>query len=366
LADWGELTVMTGHDIAHQRLHNQRLSGIPLGTPPEVVGWLGAVQAQDYAGAKWALRLRMRQGRNDQIDQALAQGSILRTHVLRPTWHFVSPADIRWMLALSAPQVLAASAYMIRQVGLEAATIKRCHAVLEKALAGGVQLTRLELRQALENAGIETGNGLRMAYIMMGAELEGLICSGGRRGKQFTYALLEERAPHARTLSRQEALAELARRYFLSRGPATLQDFARWSGLTLADARGGLEDVKAELDEEVVDGRHYWLAASTPAEEQGSPLVHLLSIYDEYISGYKDRRAIADREVSAILSGMGNALHYLIVVDGVIVGTWRRELTKSAAVVETTLFRKLARSEDQALAEAFQRYGEFLELPVVI
>jgi len=238
--------------------------------------------------------------------------------------------------------------------------------VLEKALAGGVQLTRLELRQALENAGIETGNGLRMAYIMMGAELEGLICSGGRRGKQFTYALLEERAPHARTLSRQEALAELARRYFLSRGPATLQDFARWSGLTLADARGGLEDVKAELDEEVVDGRHYWLAASTPAEEQGSPLVHLLSIYDEYISGYKDRRAIADREVSAILSGMGNALHYLIVVDGVIVGTWRRELTKSAAVVETTLFRKLARSEDQALAEAFQRYGEFLELPVVI
>ena len=357
---------MTGSDIAHLRLHNQRLNGDKLGSPEEVVRWLGAVQAQDYAGAKWGLRLRLGAATGAEIDQAFADGSILRTHVLRPTWHFVTPADIRRMLALTAPHIYAINATMVRQVGLDQTIFKRCNAVLGKALAGGVQLTRLELRQALERAGIETGDGLRMAYITMSAELEGLICSGGRRGKQFTYALLDERAPQTKTLRREEALVELARRYFLSRGPATVQDFAKWSGLTIVDARGGLEDVKAELVEEVVDGHHYWLPASTPAAEAGSPPVHLLSIYDEYISGYKDRRAIAEKEVSAILSGLGNALHYIVVVDGQIVGTWKRELNKSGAVVETTLFRKLAKSENRALAAAFQHYGEFLELPVVM
>lgn len=355
---------MKGSEIAHRRLHNQHLDGNPLSTPSQVVEWLGAVQAQDYAGAKWGLQLRMKAATEAEIDQAFDEGSILRTHVLRPTWHFVTPADIRWMLALTAAHIQAINNTMVRQVGLDHATLKRSNTALVKALEGGKQLTRLELRQALERAGIETGDGLRLAYIMMSAELDGLICSGGRKGKQFSYALLDERAPNSRTLGRQEALAELARRYFLSRGPATVQDFARWSGLTIADARRGLEDVKADLVEEVVGDRHYWLPAATAAGVNGSPKIHLLSIYDEYISGYKDRSAIADREASARLFAMGNALQYLIVVDGLIAGTWRRTLIKSMAIVETNLFRKLTESEDRAVAAAFQRYGEFLELPV--
>ena len=186
------------------------------------------------------MSLRLGSTTEQGIEQAFTDGSILRTHMLRPTWHYVTPADIRWMLALTAPHVHSANAPMLRQVGLDRAMLERTKAVLIKALEHTKQQTRAELRQALELAGIATGDGLCLAYIMMNAELEGLICSGGRRGKQFTYALLDERAPHARTLSRQEALVELSRRYFLSRGPATVQDFAKWSGMTIADATGGL------------------------------------------------------------------------------------------------------------------------------
>jgi hypothetical protein len=201
---------------------------------------------------------------------------------------------------------------------------------------------------------------------MMHAELDSLICSGGRRGRQFTYALLDERAPHAKTLSREEALVELAGRYFSSRGPATIQDFAKWSGLTIADARDGLEAVNSSLVQEVVDGLDYWLPASTKGGKDSSPQVHPLSIYDEYISGYKDRRAIGEAEVGARLFAMGNALSYITVVDGLIVGTWRRTLNKAAVIVETTHFRTLSESEKQAAVTAFQRYGEFLKLAVVM
>ena len=256
---------MNQSDIPHLRLRNQRLSGAALSAPEEVVGWLGAVQAQDYAGAKWALRLRMRSGTGDQTDQALAQGSILRTHLLRPTWHFVTPADIRWLLALTAPRIQAGNATMYRQQGLDAAILQRSQTVLGKALEGGNQLTRAELRLALENAGIVTGEGLRLVYILMCAELVGVLCSGGRRGKQFTYALLDERVPPVRVLARPEALVELTWRYFQSRGPATLHDYAKWSGLTLADARSGLEEVKDRLVQAEVDGQVYWLPESNAA-----------------------------------------------------------------------------------------------------
>ncbi len=357
---------MNQFDIPHLRLRNQRLSGAALSTPEDVVAWLGAVQAQDYAGAKWALRLRMQAGAGDQIDQALAQGSILRTHLLRPTWHFVTPADIRWLLALSAPRIQAGNETMYRQQGLDAAILQRSQAVLGKALEGGNQLTRAELRLALENVGIVTGEGLRLVYILMCAELDGVICSGGRRGKQFTYALLDERVPPVRELARPDALVELTWRYFLSRGPATPHDYAKWSGLTLADARSGLEEVKDRLVQAEVDGQDYWLPESTPLGKAISPSVHLLSIYDEYISGYKDRRAIAEVHIGPALIAMGNALSYIIVVNGQIVGTWRRDLKASAALIETTLFKRLSEAEEQALAAAFQRYSEFLGLPVVM
>ncbi|TMF51214.1 MAG: winged helix DNA-binding domain-containing protein [Chloroflexi bacterium] len=259
---------MTNLDIAHQRLHNQLIARHTFEKPSDVVQWLGAVQAQDFAGAKWALGLRIEGATDESIERAFADGTILRTHVMRPTWHFVSPADIRWMLALTAPRVNAANAYYYRRLELDEAIFTRSNAALVKALQGGKQLTRAELVSALRQAGIAADDLLRFAHIIMHAELDGIICSGARRGKQFTYALLEERAPQARTLERNEALAEFARRYFTSHGPATLQDFVWWSGLSAADARAGLAMVTSQLIHEDVDGQTYWFSTSSlPARD---------------------------------------------------------------------------------------------------
>lgn len=357
---------MTRLDIAHQRLLNQHIARATFTRPGDVVGWLGAVQAQDYAGAKWALGMRLPGATDRDIEQAFTEGAILRTHLLRPTWHFVTPADIRWMLALTAPHVHTVNAYMYRKLELDSAIFKRSHAALAKALHGGKQLTREELRGVFDKAGISTAGELRMGYLMMRAELDGLICSGARRGKQFTYTLLEERAPLAKTLERDEALAELARRYFMSRGPATVQDFAKWSGLTITDARAGLEGVKPQLRQEGVNGQSYWLPPSAPSARTATPTAYLLSIYDEYISGYKDRSAIVDASLGAKLSALGNALAYIILVNGQIAGTWKRTLKKDAVVIELNLFTRLANAEKRAVAVAAQQYGEFLELPVVL
>jgi hypothetical protein len=278
----------------------------------------------------------------------------------------VTPVDIRWLLALTAPRVHAVNGTMYRKLELDDAIFKRSDAALAQALQGGQQLTRDELRGVLQKAGIATEGQLRMGYLMMHAELEGIVCSGPRRGKQFTYALLDERAPQARTLEREEALAELARRYFGSRGPATVQDYAKWSGLTVADAGRGLEAVEATLRQEVVDGQTYWFPTSEPSTQAASPTAHLLSIYDEYISGYKDRSAIVDETNAAKLWAMGNALTYIVVVDGQIVGTWRRTIRRDAVVVETNIFTRLTEAEERAVAIAAQRYGKFLGLPVVL
>ncbi|MCM3872384.1 MAG: winged helix DNA-binding domain-containing protein [Pyrinomonadaceae bacterium] len=351
-------------DIARQRLHGQRISKTSFRKPHEVVSWLVAVQAQDYAGAKWALGLRMQGATDDDIDQAFADGSILRTHLMRPTWHFVTPADIRWMLKLTAPRVHAANAFIYRQLELDGTTFKRSNATLTKALRNGKQLTRDELRDVLKKAGIAADDRLRLAYIMMYAELTGVVCSGARRGKQFTYALLDERAPHTRTLEREEALAELAGRYFVSRGPATVQDFAKWSGLTVNDARCGLEMVKAQLRHETIDSQGYWLSKSRPPAKQVSPTAQLLPIYDEYISGYKDRSAIGTAEVGARLTALGNDLNYIIVIDGRIVGAWKRTLRRDEVIIQTNLLTRITKAEHRAISEAAQRYGDFVERPV--
>ena len=356
---------MTNFEIARDRLYHQRISAAPLNAASEVVDWLCAVQAQDYAGAKWALALRMQSATDSDLDRAFAAGDILRTHLMRPTWHFVTPADIRWMLTLTAPRVHVANAFMYRKLELDNATLQRNNAVLADTLQGGRQLTRDELRDALQNAGLAPGDGLRLSYLMMSAELDGVICSGARRGKQFTYALIDERAPQAKMLEREEALVELSRRYFISRGPATVQDFAKWSGLTIADCQRGLNAVKGQLEERIIAGQSYWGRPSPPDQQQVSPSAYLLSIYDEYISSYKDSSAIGEAEVGAKLMALGNALTYIMVVDGQIVGNWRRTLSQDAVTIETNPFWPLTPAEDQAVAEAARRYGAFLELPVV-
>jgi len=351
-------------DITRLRLHNQRLSTTTFENPADVVGWLGAVQSQDYAGAKWALGQRIRNATDAAIEQAFNEGAILRTHVMRPTWHFVKPEDIRWMLALTAPRINALFATYYRKLELDRATFKRSNALLTKALQGGKQLTRAELTSLLQKNGIATDDLLRFTYLIVRAELDRIVCSGARRGKQFTYALLDERAPQARSLERDEALAELAKRYFVSHGPATLKDFVWWSGLTMADARNGLDSIRSQLISDVENGQTYWFADSIPMRAP-SPRVHLLPDYDEYAVGYRDRSAIFDLTHTNKLDSRGSELaQYTIVLDGHIAGTWKRILKKNDVVIELVRFRTLTEAEDRAITDAAERYGKFLGLSV--
>jgi hypothetical protein len=357
---------MQNLDLAHRRLLTQRIAGTAFQTPAEVVQWLGAVQAQDYLAAKWAVGLRALNTTDTDVEQAIAEGTILRTHVMRPTWHFVAPTDIRWMLALTAPRVNAALAYQNRRLGLDDAVFRRSSAALEEALQGGKQLTRTELVSALKEAGIATGN-LGFLHLLMRAELDGLICSGAQRGKQSTYALLAERAPQARTLAFDEALAELTRRYFTSHGPATVQDFVWWSGLTTAHARAGLEMVKSELLSEVVENQTCWFSRQTPPAQKLAQTAYLLPNYDEYIVGYTDRSAVFDTSHAHLLDARGNVLfQHTMVLDGRVVGTWQRTFKKGAVIIATSPFIDLSERERQAFAIAAEQYGQFLRMPVSV
>ncbi len=353
-------------DIAYHRLRSQRLTGGDFQQANQVVQWLGAVQAQDYTAAKWAVAQRAEGLTDAAIEQSFTEGSILRTHVMRPTWHFVAPGDIRWLLKLTAPRVHAANAYYYRRLELDRALIKRSNAALSKALRGSRHLTRAELGSVLRQAGIAAAD-LRLGYIILAAELDGVICSGPRRGKQFTYALLDERVLATEALARDQALAELARRYFTSHGPATEQDFSWWSGRARAEVRSSLELVKGELEQEVVDGKTYWFAPSAPPAKVASQAVYLLPNYDEYVVGYTDRGAIFDPSHAGQLDARRNPLfQHTLLIRGQIAGTWKSTLTKNTAVIELNPFVSLTQANNQALARAVRRYGNFLNLPVTL
>ena len=286
----------------------------------------------------------------------MADGGIVRTHPMRDTWHFVAAVDIRWLLTLMAPRRIASNAPWYHRLELDDATFAKSNAVFAQTLRGGKQLTRHELAAALGQAGIST-EGLRLTFLLHRAELEGVIASGARRGKQFTFALLDELVPVSKTLERDEALAELARRYFTSRGPATLQDFMWWSGLTAADARAGLEMVKSQFIQEAIGGQAYWLSPSTPTAKAVEPSAYLLPPYDEYTVAYKDRSAVLD---PVYTQQAKYAISPTIAVDGQIVGTWKRTLKKDAVVITPSPFTALSEAQNQAIAAAAERYSRFV------
>lgn len=354
-------------NIPEQRLFNQHISKQTFQKPSQVTQWLGAVQAQDYVAAKWAVAQRTKGVSDSTIDQAFDNGEFLRTHVMRPTWHFVVPQDIRWLLALTAPRVHAANAYQYRRLELDKNTFKKSNAALTKALRDGKQLTRAELASVLQQAGIDTNNLLRLTYLILSAELDGILCSGVRRGKQFTYALLDERVPAAKTLSRDEALAELTRRYFTSHGPAIEEDFMWWSGLIRADVRSGVEMVKRQLEHDVMKNQIYWFAASMTTAKVGRQATYLLPNFDEYIVGYTDRSAIFDSSHVNKLDARSNPLfQHTIVINGQVAGTWKRTLKKDTVIIEINPFTPFTKSEKQTIIAAAENYGRFLEMPVAL
>lgn len=353
----------TSEEILAERLRNQYLTRPGRRDPAQVVASLGAMQAQDFPAAKWAIGLRAPGCDSGHIEDAFNGGVILRTHVLRPTWHFVTPDDIKWMVELSAPRVHAANAYYYRQAGLDAKTLSRSCAMIARVLEGGNYQTRAELAVALKRAKVPA-EGLKLAYIMMHAELDGMICSGPRRGKLFTYALLSERAPQARSLDRPDAVAELAARYFTSHGPATIRDFVWWSGLTVKDAQLGLEAARAKLHKETIGGREYWSGTSRNVAASKGCTALLVPNYDEYLIAYKDRAGVVDSQRAAnIVARSNGAFPHHLVIDGTLAGSWTRTLKGNAVLVEVAPYNKLTPAQQRAVMSAVDCYGEFLAVP---
>src|SRR5215210_7752775 len=287
---------MTDKDIARQRLANQRIEGEKFERPEEVVRWLGAMQAQDYPQALWAIGLRLRTATVEDVEQAISDGKIVRTWPMRGTLHFVPPEDVGWRLELSASRILARDGRRLAQLGLDEGIMERCKELFYEALKGNRRLTRPEMMRVLEEAGVGTEKQ-RGYHILWYLSQSGVICPGPMHGKQQTFVLLDEWVSQSRALSREEALAELAARYFASHGPATVHDLAWWAGLTVTEVRSGLEAAMPELVSEKIEGKEYWMADDAPdhAAHDGSS-VHLLPAFDEFLLGYKDRGAVLNVE----------------------------------------------------------------------
>ncbi len=358
---------MTNRAIAHARLRNSRLTGPGFTSAQDVVRWSGAVQAQDVPGALWAVARRMaRETTIADVAAALDDGRIVRTHGPRPTWHFLAPDELRWIEALVGPRVRRANDLVgQRRLGLDRAGFERTIGVIEDALADGHARTRDELRAALVAADVPFVDPNTLGHVLMNAELDALICSGPRRGKQFTYQLVRDRIPPAVPRTPEDSLRELTIRYFTSHGPALAHDMAWWSGLTVTDVRRGIELAGGALEGRTVDGKAYWAAAGAfdppPIPE---PFVRLLSNYDEYLGSYADYAPIFDpalpkaRNVADVLGV------HIVVRDGFVVGGWRRAFGPKGVGVTVMLLIPLNLDETTALEAEAAAFGRFHGLPV--
>ena len=348
---------MTPVDFIAQRLTRQRLLGATFRTPAEAVASLGAVQSQDYPGAKWALGQRVRGATDASIEAAFNRGELVRVHALRPTWHFVAPADLRWIQALTGPRVQRILAVYDRQLGLDSTTLARALRIVERSLRDHAYKTRAELAAALKSGGIDAA-GQTLARIMGHAELTALVCSGPQRGRHATYALVDERVPPTPPLDRDEALAELTRRYFSSHGPATIRDFVWWSGLTVKDTRAGLAMIGAQSEE--VDGLALWHVPVRVKLPPVSGSAHLLPNYDEYLVAYKDRQLVMPPTFRTMVAEQRTDIFAnLVMVDGRLAGSWRRAVTDTHVEVSVSLHRPVTRITRQAIGVAAQALAEF-------
>lgn len=353
---------MTYPEIVNHRLAVQQLATSKFKEAAELLRWFGAMQAQEYGPTKWSFGLRMPTLTDADIEKDFTSGKILRTHLLRPTWHFVAAEDIRWMLQLTKARVHAANAFMYRQTELNKKLFTKCTNIIIKALKGNHQLTRDSINEEFNKNKIKA-EGHRLSYIMMHAELEGIICSGARQGNQFTYALLEERVPAVKSISAAEALAKLTTRYFSSRGPATVHDFSIWSGLTIADCKKGIESVKEKLLSEAIDGELYYYTEA--GRKKTSNDIQLLPIYDEYIMGYKKREAIL-QVYNSISPKPALGYDHTIIAEGQIIGTWRRIIKPKHIDLHYKTFRPFTSLQKAEFKKAVGRYQKFTGLEVIV
>jgi hypothetical protein len=348
-------------DVVGRRLHTQRLTGEKFPTPAAVVAHFGAVQGQDTLYSLWALGLRVENATEAGIEQAIADRQLVRNWPMRTTLHYVTAADARWIVKLNAERTLRGMARRLREVELDDNTLARSRHIITAALQANGPMARPDLLKALDAAGVSPA-GQRGYYMLWYHANEGLIAIGPRAGKQQSIVLLDEWLPPTRELLRDEALAELARRYFSSHGPAQVKDYIWWSSLAAAEARAGLEAIKSQLARESIGGKEYWFDPTAPAAPVASPSAHLLPYLDEYIVAYRDRDAVQDPAYNALVDSGNVIFHAPILIDGRVAGIWRRALKKDRVIIEPTLFRPITPNERDALAYAADRFGAFLGL----
>lgn len=342
------------------RPYNQQLSIPRLDDPKKVVGWLGAVQAQNYNMAKWAVGMRVKAGNLQIVEKALEKGEILRTHVMRPTWHFVTAEDIRWMLALSADRIRSTNFWLAedRKLGITESHYRQCNHLLEKILEGHKNLTKEEIRLELNQTDFQADNH-KITRFLMHAETEGLICSGADKNQKPTYALLEERVPSVSPLSKEEALAKLAQNYFRSHSPASLQDFVWWSGLSVKEARQAIGSIRSELISDRFIPQELFIYESCSETIPPDDTLHLLPPYDEYLLGYKDRSSIISPEHYAKAYNAWGIFYPVILYQGKIIGNWKKTGKGKGIKIETSFFERSTNPATELIEAAVEKYKEF-------
>jgi hypothetical protein len=352
---------MTPADIATRRLAAQRISATTFTRPEQVVAALGAVQAQDYLGALWAIGLRMKEATEARVERALAGRKIVRTWPMRGTLHFVAAEDARWMVELMAPRAAAAAVGRLRKYGIDDRLLARARDAMVRALEGGRTLTRPAAYEVLERAKMSTANqrGLHLLWCLAH---EAVLCFGPREGKQQTFVLFEEWLPKAKRKSRDEALGELAHRYFAGHGPATLADFAWWSGLKVADAQRGVELAGKLVTQETIAGQAFWLASRSTAARPHRAPAYVLPAFDELLVGYTDRRAFLEARHARFVNNGGGILNPTIVVNDRVVGTWQRRISPRGVRFELAPFARPSKPDREAVDLALDRYARFVGL----
>jgi len=353
---------MNPNEINARRLFQQHISHAGCKTVGELTGWLGAIQAQDYYGAKWSLGLRLAESRDAQIEAAIARGEIIRTWPKRGTLHYVAAPDVHWMLRLLTPRILSGAAGRHRELELDESIFGCCRDLFQKALQGGGRLRRAALMALLEEAGIST-RGQRCYHILWQLAQEGLICMGPQDGPEQTFVLLDEWVAPGLALEGDAAVAELARRYFVSRGPANLDDFVWWSGLKISAARRGVAAVRGQLGEEKINGQPYWFDPQVSAFSQPAEQVYLLPGFDEYLLGYSDRSSVLKPQFAQqVCPGNNGMFAPTVVIGGQVRGTWKRVIKKNRVEINLSPFEGFSGPELDGIAAAAGKYGQYLGL----
>jgi len=345
------------------RSFNQQIAASGFSTAKEIAGWMGAVQAQDYNMVKWALGIRIHNSTETDINAEIDAGNIVRTHLLRPTWHFVSSDDIYWISDLTSSQVKSAVKFRDRQLGLTDSIIRKCNRLFTKTLRDGNHLTREELIEELIKAGIGADNN-RAYHIFLRAELDGVICSGKQKNGKPTYAILEEWVPVKNRKYKDEALRELAVRYFTSRGPATVQDFSWWSGLTLGKSRLALELAGPDLISVTFKNMTYWFTDPVCKPSPVSKNAYLLPAFDEFLISYRDRTASLSMVHNKKTISNNGIFYPAVLLRGQIIGTWKRIIKENHIILTFNLFKDIRIDSDRILSKSISQYSKFYNKPV--